>query len=189
MITKAEEHNGSWNVVFGREIQRNNNYGSSIPFQPGVREEGFIKFVVDMFDVIIYIMMYTFLVFNYNCCSFVSMVRLKKLEIIIPHRWLSEIDDVLKDMQIGGMSATRIEGRGKVKPLPVAIQRGTSYATPEFIPRTKVEVIVRDDMVEVLAQKILERFGGDPNLGGKIFISDVVGAIDFVTMKKDEDAI
>lgn len=117
------------------------------------------------------------------------MVRLKKLEIIIPHRWLSEIDDVLKDMQIGGMSATRIEGRGKVKPLPVAIQRGTSYATPEFIPRTKVEVIVRDDMVEVLAQKILERFGGDPNLGGKIFISDVVGAIDFVTMKKGEEAI
>ena len=134
-------------------------------------------------------MLYDFLVFNYNCCSFVYMVRLKKLEIIIPHRWLSEIDDVLKDMQIGGMSATRIEGRGKVKPLPVAIQRGTSYATPEFIPRTKVEVIVRDDMVEVLAQKILERFGGDPNLGGKIFISDVVGAIDFVTMKKDEEAI
>jgi nitrogen regulatory protein P-II 1 len=117
------------------------------------------------------------------------MVRLKKLEIIIPHRWLSEIDDVLKDMQIGGMSTTRIEGRGKVKPLPVTVQRGTSYATPEFIPRTKVEVIVRDDMVEGLAQKILERFGGDPNLGGKIFISDVVGAIDFVTMKKDEEAI
>ena len=80
-----------------------------------------------MFDVIIYIMIYAFLVFNYNCYSFVSIVQLKKLEIIIPHRWLSEIDDVLKDMQIGGMSATRIEGRGKVKPLPVAIQRGTSY--------------------------------------------------------------
>jgi nitrogen regulatory protein P-II 1 len=117
------------------------------------------------------------------------MVPLKRLEIIIPHRWLSEIDDVLKGMQIGGMSATRIEGRGKVKPLPVAVQRGTSYATPEFIPRIKVEVIVRDDVVEGLVQKILERFGGDPNLGGKIFISDVVGAIDFVTSKKDEEAI
>jgi nitrogen regulatory protein P-II 1 len=117
------------------------------------------------------------------------MAELKRLEIIIPHRWLSEIDEVLKGMQIGGMSATQIEGRGKVKPLPVTIQRGTRTATPEFIPRTKVEVIVRDDMVEELTQVILEKFGGDPNLGGKIFISDVVGAIDFVTSKKDEEAI
>jgi nitrogen regulatory protein P-II 1 len=117
------------------------------------------------------------------------MGQLKRLEIIIPHRWLSEVDDVLRDMQIGGMSAIQIEGRGKVKPLPVAVERGTRTATPEFIPRTKVEVIVRNNIVEDLTQKILERFGGDPNLGGKIFISDVVGAIDFVTKKKDEEAI
>jgi nitrogen regulatory protein P-II 1 len=117
------------------------------------------------------------------------MRQLKRLEIIIPHRWVSEIDEVLKGMQIGGMSATQIEGRGKVKPLPVAIQRGTRTATPEFIPRTTVDVIVRDDMVEELTQVILEKFGGDPNLGGKIFISDGVAAIDFVTKKKDEEAI
>ncbi len=48
MITKAEEHNGNWNVLIGREIQvkNKNENGSSISFQPGVREEGFIKFVV-----------------------------------------------------------------------------------------------------------------------------------------------
>lgn len=46
MITKAEEHNGNWNVVFGKEIQGKNENGSSISFQPGVREEGFVKFVV-----------------------------------------------------------------------------------------------------------------------------------------------
>ena len=117
------------------------------------------------------------------------MAQLKKLEIIVPHRWLSEIDDVLKGMQIGGISAIQIEGRGKVKPLPVAVERGTRTATPEFIPRTKVEVIVKNDMVEVITQKVLERFGGDPNLGGKIFISDVAGAIDFVTKEIDEKAI
>ncbi len=117
------------------------------------------------------------------------MGQLKRLEIIIPHRWLSDIDEVLKGKEIGGMSATEIEGRGKVKPLPVAIERGTRTATPEFIPRTKVEVILRDDMVEEIIQEILKKFGGDPNLGGKIFISDVVGAIDFITKKRDEEAI
>ena len=117
------------------------------------------------------------------------MTQLKRLEVIIPNRWLSQIDDLLKGMQIGGMSATRIEGRGKVKPSPVAIQRGTGVATPEFMPRIKIEVIVREEMVEELTENILNTFGGDPNLGGKIFISDVSGAIDFVTKRKNEEAI
>jgi hypothetical protein len=46
IITKAEEHNGNWNVVMGREIQGKSKNESSISFQPGVREEGFVKFVV-----------------------------------------------------------------------------------------------------------------------------------------------
>jgi nitrogen regulatory protein P-II 1 len=117
------------------------------------------------------------------------MAQLKKLEIIVPNRWLSGIDDVLKGMKIGGMSATKIEGRGKVKPGPVAVQRGTGVATPAFVPRIKVEVIVREEMVEKITQEILQRFGGDRNLGGKIFISDVMGAIDFITNQKDEEAI
>lgn len=117
------------------------------------------------------------------------MGQLKRLEIIVPHRWLRGIDDVLKGVKIGGMSATRIEGRGKVKPGPVAVQRGTGIATPAFIQRIKVEVIVREEMVEKITQEVLQRFGGDPNLGGKIFISDVTGAIDFMTGRKDEEAI
>ena len=43
---KAEEYNGNWNVVMGREIQSKSENVSSISFQPGVREEGFVKFVV-----------------------------------------------------------------------------------------------------------------------------------------------
>lgn len=112
------------------------------------------------------------------------MGRLKRIEII-PHRWLSQIDNLLSEMQIGGLSVTRIEGRDKVKPTPVAIRRGTASVTPEFIPRTKVDVIVREDLMERLTEKILKTFGGDPNLGGKIFISGVAGAIDFVTKRKD----
>ena len=88
------------------------------------------------------------------------MTQLKRLEVIIPNRWLSQIDDLLKGMQIGGMSATRIEGRGKVKPSPVAIQRGRGVATPEFMPRIKVEVIVREEMVEESTEVFLNTFGG-----------------------------
>lgn len=46
IITRAEEHNGNWNVVIGRDIQHKNDNGNSISFQTGVREENFIKFLV-----------------------------------------------------------------------------------------------------------------------------------------------
>jgi nitrogen regulatory protein P-II 1 len=35
-----------------------------------------------------------------------------------------------------------------VKPESVAVGRGTFHYTPEYIPRTKVEVIIKDDQVE-----------------------------------------
>jgi nitrogen regulatory protein P-II 1 len=45
---------------------------------------------------------------------------MKKLEIIIPHRRLDDVSEILKDANTGGMSHYRIEGRGKIKAEPVA---------------------------------------------------------------------
>ncbi len=114
---------------------------------------------------------------------------MKKVEIIIPDRMLDEINQILKDMHIGGMSVTRIEGRGRVKPAPVATGRGVKFTIPDFIPRTKIEIVVKDDLVEPIISKILDELGGDPNTGGKIFVSDVVTAADLVKRTRNEEAI
>jgi nitrogen regulatory protein P-II 1 len=66
---------------------------------------------------------------------------------------------------VGGMSHYRIEGRGKIKPEEVEITRGTSKYIPEYIPRTKVEVAVKDEQVEEIITKIVNNLGC---LGGKI---------------------
>jgi nitrogen regulatory protein PII len=42
----------------------------------------------------------------------------------------------------------RVEGRGKIKAKPVAIDRGTRHFTPEFVPRMKMEVVVSDNQVD-----------------------------------------
>jgi len=85
------------------------------------------------------------------------------------------------------MSHYRIQGRGKVKAEPVEIARGTGKYIPEFIPRTKVEVIIRDDQVEISIEMLAERLGD--SLGGKIFVSDVNVAVDFSTRNRGESAI
>ena len=110
---------------------------------------------------------------------------MKRIEIIIPHRMLADAHGILKEVNVGGMSHYRIEGSGRVKPQPVTAQRGTSQTQPEYMPRTKVEVVVKDE--QELISKITDRLGSE--LGGKIFFVDVPIAVDIATKKRGEDAI
>jgi nitrogen regulatory protein P-II 1 len=112
---------------------------------------------------------------------------MKRIEIIIPHRMLADAHRILKEVNVGGMSHYRIEGSGRVKAQPVTSQRGTSQRQPEYIPRTKVEVVVRDKQVEELISKITDRLSTE--LGGKIFVVDVPIAVDLATKKRGEDVI
>ncbi len=100
---------------------------------------------------------------------------------------LADSHEILKEVNVGGMSHYRIEGSGRVKPQPVTAQRGTSQTQPEYIPRTKVEVVVKDEQVEELISKITDRLGSE--LGGKIFVVDVPIAVDIATKKRGQDAI
>ncbi|MFZ0554717.1 MAG: P-II family nitrogen regulator [Nitrososphaeraceae archaeon] len=113
---------------------------------------------------------------------------MKKMEIIIPHRKLNEVSEILKSANTGGMTHYKVAGRGITKAEAVAVGRGTTQYTPEFIPRTKVEVIIKDDQVENLINKLVESFGGD-TLGGKLFITDVPIVVDLSTNTRGESAI
>ena len=81
-----------------------------------------------------------------------------------------------------------IEGRGKIKAKPVAIARGTRQYTPEFIPRIKMEVVVKDDQVDGIVSRIANEVA-NPAIGGKIFVVDVASAIDLATKEQDEKAL
>jgi nitrogen regulatory protein P-II 1 len=112
---------------------------------------------------------------------------MKRIEIIIPHRLLADVHGILKEVNVGGMSHYRIEGSGRVKAQPVTSQRGTSQTQPEYIPRTKIEVVVKDEQVEEIISKLTDRLGSE--LGGKIFVIDVPVAVDLATKKRGEEVI
>jgi nitrogen regulatory protein P-II 1 len=113
---------------------------------------------------------------------------MKKLEIIIPDRMLNEVNKTLKEANVGGLIYYRIEGRGKTKAASVSIGRGTQHYTPEFIPRLKVEVVVKDEQAQGLLTTLLNKLGGQ-SPGGKIFVVDVPMAADFTTGQIGESAI
>ena len=112
---------------------------------------------------------------------------MKKIEVIIPDRELQTVSNILKDNNIGGMSYHRIEGKGKTKPEPVSIGRGTMQYTPEFIPRTKIEIVVKDELVEKVISNLLDSLSN--KIGGKIFVQDVLQAIDIRTKTRGDAAL
>ena len=112
---------------------------------------------------------------------------MKKIEIIIPDRELQTVTEIFKDNNIGGMNHYRIEGKGKTKPEPVSIGRDTMQYTPEFIPRTKIESVVKDEAVEIIVTNLLEKLSS--KIGGKIFISNIENAIDIRTKSRDNSAL
>jgi nitrogen regulatory protein P-II 1 len=79
------------------------------------------------------------------------------------------------------------EGKiSRAKADPIFVRRGTMQAQPEYIPRTKIEVVVKDDQVEELI-KITDTLGKD--LGGKIFVVDIPIAVDIRIKRRGDAAI
>jgi nitrogen regulatory protein PII len=112
---------------------------------------------------------------------------MKKVEIITPNGHLADVHNVLKELNVGGMSHYGIEGAGRIKADPVvAATHPTSVS--EYILRHKVEVVVKDSQVEPLITKIRERLSNEPQ-GGKIFVTDVPIAVDISTNKRGEEVI
>ncbi|MGZ5470773.1 MAG: P-II family nitrogen regulator [Nitrososphaeraceae archaeon] len=99
---------------------------------------------------------------------------MKKLEVIIPDKASNEVNNILAQAHVGGVSHYRIDGRG----------RNTSI----FIPETKVEVVVKDEQVETLISAIVEKLSANKMIG-KIFVVDIPIAVDIATKKKGESVI
>jgi nitrogen regulatory protein P-II 1 len=114
--------------------------------------------------------------------------------IIIPHGRLPEVQSVLNDLNVGGMSHYEISGSGRIKVDPVVAAThpkeaplGTAYPHPEYISRTKIEVVVKNEQVDKLLSGLRERLRGGQ--GGKIFVEDVRDAIDIPTFTRGEEVI
>ena len=112
---------------------------------------------------------------------------MKRIELIIPDSKLKDAHAILKNVNSGGMNYYTLGGSGRVKAERIIVGRGTIQTQPEYVPRTKVDVIVKDDQVEQLVSELADKLGSE--LGGKIFVVDIPIAVDIRTKKTGEDAI
>ncbi|MEJ7553991.1 MAG: nitrogen regulator P-II GlnB [Aquificaceae bacterium] len=112
---------------------------------------------------------------------------MKKVEAIIKPFKLDEVKDALVEIGIGGMTVTEVRGFGQQKG-HTEIYRGTEYVI-DFLPKVKIEVIVRDEDVEKVVDTIMKTAQTGRVGDGKIFIIPVEDVIRIRTGERGEQAI
>jgi nitrogen regulatory protein P-II 1 len=104
--------------------------------------------------------------------------NMKRLDLIIPHERLQDVNDLLHKHKVGGLTSYDVKGRGAGKKESVAVGRGVMRYTPEFASRTKVEVLVSDPQAKSIIDDILKTISTGSSSDGKIFVYKVAEAHD-----------
>ncbi len=112
---------------------------------------------------------------------------MKKLEMIIKPERLDELKKVLEDLGTNGMMVTNIMGYGSQKGFK-RIYRGNEYFV-NLLPKLKVEVVVKEESVEPIIEKVTSVIATGEIGDGKIFIYNIEDAIRVRTGERGEAAI
>jgi nitrogen regulatory protein PII len=112
---------------------------------------------------------------------------MKKIEAIIKPFKLDEVKDALNEMGIKGMTVSEVKGYGRQKG-HTEIYRGAEYVV-DFIPKTKIEIVIGADMVDQVVEKIRNAANTGKIGDGKIFVTSVERIVRVRTGEEDMDAI
>ncbi|EON75549.1 Nitrogen regulatory protein P-II [Lunatimonas lonarensis] len=112
---------------------------------------------------------------------------MKKIEALIRTSKFDEIHSCLSGLGVKFLTFFEVKGMG-LQHAKTQQYRGVAYE-PTFIPRTKLEIVVPDDLAEAVTQCILKE-GRTGDVGdGKIFIYDVEKAFRIRNEDTGEDAL
>ena len=112
---------------------------------------------------------------------------MKKIEAVIKPHKLDEVKEALQALGVAGMTAYDVKGYGRQKG-HTEVYRGSEY-TIDFVPKTKIEVIVDDDLAPKVEQAIVDAARTGKIGDGKVFTYDTEGAVRIRTGERGSDAL
>jgi nitrogen regulatory protein P-II 1 len=112
---------------------------------------------------------------------------MKKIEAIIRPFKIDDVREALLEIGVKGMTISEVKGYGRQKG-HTEVYRGTEYKI-DFLPKTKVEIVVKDDMVDQVISTIVKITKTGQVGDGKIFIYPVLDVVRIRTEESGEDAV
>jgi len=110
-----------------------------------------------------------------------------KLEAVIQNSKLESVKNALQEIGVEGMTVSEVRGHGRQKG-HTEVYRGREYSV-DLIPKTKLEVVLADGMVEKAVQAIIGAARTGKIGDGKIFLSRIDEAIRIRNDERGEGAL
>ncbi len=112
---------------------------------------------------------------------------MKLITAIIKPFKLDDVRQAVADVGVQGITATEVKGFGRQRG-HTELYRGAEY-TVDFLPKTKLELAVADDVVEQIIE-VIENTARTGKIGdGKIFVSTLDEIIRIRTGETGPDAV
>ena len=112
---------------------------------------------------------------------------MKKVEAIIRPFKLDEVKIALVNAGVVGMTVSEVRGFGSQKG-QTERYRASEY-TVEFLQKLKIEIVIEDDQVDMVVDKVITAARTGEIGDGKIFVSPVERIIRIRTGEKDLEAV
>lgn len=112
---------------------------------------------------------------------------MKMINAIIKPFKLDDVREALSEIGVQGITVTEVKGFGRQKG-HTELYRGAEYVV-DFLPKLKVEVVVRDEAVEQTIETITTAANTGKIGDGKVFIYELERAVRIRTGELDGDAI
>jgi len=112
---------------------------------------------------------------------------MKKIEAIIQPSRLEHVKDALHEVGVEGMTISEVRGHGRQKG-HTEVYRGREYNV-DLLPKIKMEMVVRDQMVDLAVSTILKAAKTGKIGDGKIFLYPVEESIRIRNEERGEAAL
>ena len=107
-----------------------------------------------------------------------------KIEVILGENDVMAISEALKKVGIGGLTVSKVRGRGKRPGPEIHASKGSEIFVPQFNDKYRIEAIVSDTREDEVIGIIKEN-----GRVGKIFVSQILRAVDIATGNEGEETI
>ena len=112
---------------------------------------------------------------------------MKKIEAVVKPFKLDEVREALSEIGVTGLTVTEVKGFGRQKG-HTELYRGAEYVV-DFLPKVKVEVVVRDSDAERCIEAIVKAAKTGKIGDGKIFVTAVEHVVRIRTGEVNEAAV
>ena len=112
---------------------------------------------------------------------------MKKIEAVIKPFKLDDVKEALHELGLQGITVLEAKGFGRQKG-HTELYRGAEYVV-DFLPKAKIEIAIRDDLVDAVIEAITKAANTGKIGDGKIFVVNLEQVIRIRTGESGNDAL